>query len=46
MFDSWEGETAYLKIDGNVVWTKIGQYSSKSGINICGGSTNDPAFAL
>jgi hypothetical protein len=46
MFDAWDGETVYVKIDGNTVWTKIGKSSSKTGINICGGNTNDPAFAL
>lgn len=43
MFDSWDGETAYMKIDDEIVWTKQGQHSEK-GINICGGDHNDPAF--
>jgi len=46
MFDSWDGEMAYAKIDGNIVWTKTGKSSARSGINICGGDSNDPAFAL
>ena len=46
MFDAWDGETAFAKVDGNIVWTKIGKSSSRSGINICRGDCNDPAFAL
>ena len=46
MFDSWDGETAFAKIDGNIIWTKIGKSSSKIGANICGGDSNDAAFAL
>lgn len=45
MFDSWDGETGYMKIDDEIVWTKQGQHSEK-GINICGGDHNDPAFNL
>jgi len=43
MFDSWDGETAYMKIDDEIVWTKQAQHSEK-GMNICGGDYNDPAF--
>ena len=46
MFDAWDGETAFVKIDGNIVWTKIGKHSVNTGINVCGGNSNDPAFAL
>ena len=46
MFDSWSGESAFVKIDGSTVWTKVGKSSSRSGINVCGGNSNDPAFAL
>jgi len=46
MFDSWDGETAFAKIDGNVVWSRTGKSSINSGINVCGGEGNDPAFAL
>lgn len=45
MFDSWDGESAYMKIDDEIVWTKQGQHSEK-GINICGGDHNDPAFNM
>ena len=45
MFDSWEGETGFMKIDDEIVWTKQGTHSDK-GINICGGDSNDPAFNM
>jgi len=45
MFDSWEGETGYMKIDGEIVWTKQGTHSEK-GVNICGGDYNDPAYNI
>jgi hypothetical protein len=46
MLDAWEGETAYMKIDGVNIWTRKGQHSPKSGIDICGGDSNDPAFNI
>ena len=47
MFDDWNGEKAFMKINNQVVWNKIGKNSpSKLGNNICGGISNDPAFAL
>ena len=45
MFDSWDGETGYMKIDGEIIWTKQGHHSEK-GVNICGGDHNDPAFNM
>jgi hypothetical protein len=45
MFDFWDGETAFMKIDDEIVWTKQGKHSDK-GINICGGEHNDPAFNM
>jgi hypothetical protein len=45
MFDLWDGETGYMKIDDEIVWTKQGKHSDK-GINICGGEHNDPAFNM
>jgi hypothetical protein len=45
MLDSWDGETAYMKINGEIVWSKRGQHSEK-GINLCGGEFNDPAFNM
>jgi len=45
MFDSWDGETGYMKIDDEIVWTRKGQHSDK-GIDVCGGDYNDPAFNM
>jgi hypothetical protein len=45
MFDSWDGETGYMKIDDVIVWTKKGIHSEK-GVNICGGDYNDPNFNM
>ena len=46
MLDNWDGEYAYMKIDGVKVWTKKGQQSQNGGIDICGGESNDPAFNI
>jgi hypothetical protein len=46
MLDSWDGETAFMKVDGETVWTKKGQHSQEKGIDVCGGEHNDPAFNL
>lgn len=45
MFDSWDGETGYMKVDDEIVWTKQGMHSPK-GLNICGGDFNDPAYNM
>lgn len=46
MLDAWDGEYAYMKVDGVKVWTRKGQQSSKGGIDICGGDSSDPAFNI
>jgi cytoskeletal protein CcmA (bactofilin family) len=45
MLDSWDGETAYMKVNDEIVWSRQGQHNEK-GINICGGDHNDPAFNM
>ena len=45
MFDRWDGETGFMKVDGEIVWTKQGTHSDK-GMNICGGDSNDPAYNM
>jgi hypothetical protein len=45
MLDSWEGETAYMKVDDEIVWSRKGEHSA-NGINLCGGDHNDPAFNM
>jgi len=46
--DGWTGETAYLKLDHQVVWTDMHDYmTSKNGINICGSaSAAESKFAV
>ncbi|GAB5358433.1 hypothetical protein AAMO2058_000456900 [Amorphochlora amoebiformis] len=35
--DDWQGETAYLKVDGHYVWTQShSEKNSKSSVNVCG----------
>ncbi len=46
MLDSWDGEFAYMKIDGEKVWYKQGVFNPEMGIDICGGDHNDPAFNI
>lgn len=46
MFDNWNGEHGYMKIDDDVVWSREGQIDKEAGINFCGGEWNDPAFNL
>lgn len=46
MFDNWNGERGYMKIDNEVLWSREGQIDNKGGINFCGGDSNDPAFNL
>lgn len=44
--DSWQGEMAYLVIDGVIVWTDSYSLSDvKEGINICGGPAREAKFA-
>lgn len=38
--DDWQGDTAYLKVDGQYVWTfSHDQRNSKGAINLCGSKT-------
>jgi len=48
MFDNWEGELAYVKVNDNIVWTKNGesQKSSDKSIDHCGNRYSDPKFAM
>ena len=48
MFDNWEGELAYAKINDVIVWTKNGEStnSSPKSIDICGNKYSDPKFAM
>jgi len=46
MFDNWNNEKGYIKIDDEIVWVKNG-VSNKKGINFCGNTNyNDPAFNI
>lgn len=46
-FDKWEGENIYFKIDDEIVWFKsIKSSKSDEAINICGGDSPDPKFAM
>ncbi len=45
MLDSWDGETGYMKVDDQIVWSRKGE-SSEKGINLCGGDHNDAAFNM
>ena len=45
MFDNWNGEYGYMKVDNEIVWMREGNNDS-DGINVCGGKDNDPAFNL
>lgn len=43
--DQWGGETAYVKVDDNVVWTQsLDQQATKQGVNICCGSAPESMF--
>ena len=37
MFDNWNGEMGYMKINDQIVWAKEGKSNEKNGINICDG---------
>lgn len=46
--DSWDGESGYLKVDGNTVWVDSYNHAvgdSKHGINICGNETPERKFS-
>jgi len=45
--DSWDGESGYLKLDGNVVWTEAYNHNDgeqHKGFNICGNETPERKF--
>eukprot|EP00299_Pterocystis_sp_00344_P015011 c7478_g1_i1.p1 GENE.c7478_g1_i1~~c7478_g1_i1.p1 ORF type:complete len:278 (-),score=49.04 c7478_g1_i1:102-935(-) len=45
--DDWAGETAFAKLERQVVWTDIhDQMASKNGINICGAPAAESKFAV
>lgn len=45
--DDWQSETAYLKIDGNYVWTQShSETNSDSKLNVCGQSYPDSKFSV
>lgn len=45
--DAWTGETAFAKLDNQVVWTELHDHmASKNGINICGSPTAESKFAV
>mmetsp|Transcript_31166 Transcript_31166/g.28351 ORF Transcript_31166/g.28351 Transcript_31166/m.28351 type:complete len:203 (+) Transcript_31166:244-852(+) len=48
MFDEWNGEYGYMKVNDEMVWTKIAEspkHTEKS-VNICGSKASDPAFNM
>ena len=38
MFDNWEGELAFVKINNNILWTKNGESNNATpkSLDICG----------
>jgi len=47
MIDSWGGETAYMKVEDNYVWTDFfDQQQTKQGINVCCGDSPESAFGI
>ena len=40
MFDSWDGEAGYVKINDVIVWTKKSKHE-KGGLSVCGGEHSD-----
>lgn len=46
MFDNWNGEYGYMKVNGDIMWMREGKVDNENGMNICGGNHNDPAFNL
>jgi hypothetical protein len=46
--DSWDGESGYLKADGNTVWVDSYNHATgeaKHGINVCGNETPERKFS-
>lgn len=47
MFDNWAGESGYMKLNQETVWTHNGEVPTNGkGVNVCGGETPDPAYNL
>lgn len=46
MFDNWDGEIAYIKVDDDIIWSKESNKASKQGRDICGGKGIDQLFGL
>jgi len=47
MFDNWQGEYGYMKINNKIMWTKNAIVRNETGsINICGQGTPDPAYNI
>ncbi|CAG9322421.1 unnamed protein product [Blepharisma stoltei] len=45
MLGPWNGESAYMKIDGNIVWSQSG-LSHHSGLKICGQEFPDTRYGI
>jgi len=46
--DSWDGESGYLKVDGNPMWVEAYNHAvgdAKHGINMCGNETPERKFS-
>ena len=47
MFDNWNGEYGYMKVNDSIQWLRQGEnINNENGINICGNASNDPAFNM
>lgn len=47
LFDKWEGENVYFKIDDQLVWFKSAKSSDNSHrVNVCGGESSDPKYNM
>lgn len=46
MFDDWNGEKAYMKVNDKLVWTRTGKKSLLSSPSKCGRNNNDPEMSL
>ena len=44
--DQWNGENAYLKVDGGYAWLASHKSSSNKGINMCGNSVKESKFGV
>lgn len=47
MFDNWNGEFGYMKLNDQIMWLKNGVSPNKAGsLNLCGSDHPDPAYNL